>query len=114
MSWQVFFDAGFEPEFDELPEAVQDELLARAKLLEQFGPMLGRPHVDTLKGSRHNNMKNYGLTRIMVYGVWLLLSTRDDMQYCWSAGINREAAKRSFTGNLFTRPTNDLLAIWLG
>ena len=37
MSWQVFFDAAFEPEFDELSETVQDEILARAKLLEQFG-----------------------------------------------------------------------------
>ena len=57
MSWQVYFDAEFEPDFDELPEAVQDELMARAKVLEQFGPTLGRPHVDTLKGSRHSNMK---------------------------------------------------------
>jgi len=26
-------------------------------LLKQFGPALGRPRVDTLKGSRHANMK---------------------------------------------------------
>jgi hypothetical protein len=26
-------------------------------LLKQFGPGLGRPRVDTLKGSRHANMK---------------------------------------------------------
>lgn len=26
-------------------------------MLEQFGPQLGRPYVDTLKGSRHANMK---------------------------------------------------------
>ena len=70
MSWRVYFDAEFEPEFDELPDAVQDELMARAKVLEQFGPTLGRPHVDTLKGSRHSNMKelrfnaNYGVWRV--------------------------------------------------
>jgi hypothetical protein len=29
----------------------------RAKLLETFGPQLGRPRVDTLKGSSHANMK---------------------------------------------------------
>ena len=28
-----------------------------AKLLQQFGPRLGRPFVDTLKGSKHANMK---------------------------------------------------------
>ncbi len=47
----------FEAEFDALDEAVQDELLAHAKLLEQFGPQLGRPRVDTLNGSRRANMK---------------------------------------------------------
>ena len=40
-----------------LPTVVQTELLAHAKLLAMFGPSLGRPRVDTLKGSRHTNMK---------------------------------------------------------
>lgn len=57
MQWEVRFADEFDPEFDELPEIVQDELLARAKLLEAFGPELGRPHVDTLNASRHPNMK---------------------------------------------------------
>ena len=26
-------------------------------MLEYFGPQLGRPHVDTLEGSKHPNMK---------------------------------------------------------
>lgn len=47
----------FDPEFDELPEAVRDELLARLGLLKASGPHLGRPHADTLSGSRHANMK---------------------------------------------------------
>jgi len=33
MQWQVRLADNFEPELDELPEIVQDELLARAKLL---------------------------------------------------------------------------------
>ena len=57
MKWEVLFHDDFEAEFDALDEAVQDELLAQAKLLEQFGPQLGRPRVDTLNGSRHANMK---------------------------------------------------------
>jgi hypothetical protein len=40
-----------------LDEDLQDELLAHAKLLQAFGPNLDRPTVDTLKGSRHTNMK---------------------------------------------------------
>jgi hypothetical protein len=47
----------FEPEFDVLHANVQTEILAWSLLLEQFGPQLGRPRVDTLNGSRHANMK---------------------------------------------------------
>ena len=57
MNWEVGFDPVFDREFDALPTTVQDELLAQAKLLEAFGPALGRPRVDTLNGSRHANMK---------------------------------------------------------
>ena len=50
------YDA-FDAEFEDLPEAIQDELLAHARLLEVSGPQLGRPRVDTLNGSKHANMK---------------------------------------------------------
>lgn len=55
--WSVDLLAEFVPEFEALPEAVQDELLAHIAVLETFGPQLGRPRVDTLNGSRHKNMK---------------------------------------------------------
>jgi hypothetical protein len=51
----VEFVAEVATEFSALPETVQDELLAHAKLLEQFGPKLGRPTVDTLKGSKRES-----------------------------------------------------------
>jgi hypothetical protein len=52
----------FEPEFDDLHEDVQTEILALSRLLQQFGPQLGRPRVDTLKASRHANMKELRLS----------------------------------------------------
>jgi len=57
VQWEVEFHEDFDREFDALPEEVQDELRAHALLLEQFGPQLGRPRVDTLKGSSHAKMK---------------------------------------------------------
>jgi hypothetical protein len=57
MTWTVLFHDEFDAEFEALLEDLQDELLAHAKLLATFGPDLGRPTVDTLKGSRHSNMK---------------------------------------------------------
>ena len=57
MSWSVALGDEFDPEFDLLPEPVQTEILALARLLQRFGPGLGRPRVDTLNGSRFANMK---------------------------------------------------------
>ena len=68
MSWFVEIGDEFEPEFDALHEDVQTEILALSRLLQQFGPQLGRPRVDTLKGSRHRNMKE--LRFDAADGVW--------------------------------------------
>jgi hypothetical protein len=62
MAWQVEFHEEFEPEFAELSEAVQDEVLALAALLEEYGPRLNRPHADTLKNSKFANMKELRLS----------------------------------------------------
>ncbi|MBI3512977.1 MAG: type II toxin-antitoxin system RelE/ParE family toxin [Proteobacteria bacterium] len=68
MAWTVRFEDAFEREFAGLAQAVQDEVLARAKLLQNYGPQLGRPYVDTLKGSKHANMKE--LRFDAADGVW--------------------------------------------
>lgn len=57
MAWTVLLADEFEREFLALGKEVQDEILALTRLLQQFGPNLGRPRVDTLKDSRHANMK---------------------------------------------------------
>lgn len=57
MTWSISFHDRFAVEFNALPKPVRLELLAQAKLLETFGPSLGRPRVDSLNGSRHANMK---------------------------------------------------------
>jgi len=68
VSWVVKIGDEFEPEFDVLHEDVRMEILALARLIQQFGPQLGRPRVDTLKGSRHRNMKE--LRFEVANGVW--------------------------------------------
>lgn len=57
MAWTVLYHDAFLPELEALSETVQDELLALVELLTASGPTLGRPHVDTLAGSKHANMK---------------------------------------------------------
>jgi len=57
VTWVVKLGDEFEREFQCLPEAVRMEILALTHLLARFGPQLGRPRVDTLKGSAQSNMK---------------------------------------------------------
>jgi hypothetical protein len=51
----------FHPEFSrDVPgfsESVRREIYSLVGLLRTMGPQLGRPQVDTLKGSKHPNMK---------------------------------------------------------
>ena len=68
MAWTIRFHEEFEEELGSLGEAVQEELLAMAKLLGEFGPQLGRPHADTLNGSDFANMKELRFTADG--GVW--------------------------------------------
>lgn len=59
--WTVVFHPDFEPEFAELERAVKSRLGAMLDLLREDGPSLHRPHADTLKGSKHRNMKELRL-----------------------------------------------------
>jgi hypothetical protein len=68
VGWQVVLAPAFEPEFDALDRAVQDELVAQASLLERLGPRLGRPRVDTLSGAKYANLKE--LRFDAAGGVW--------------------------------------------
>ena len=55
--WTVLLHPEFVPEFRALDKAVRLRLLMIIRTLEEAGPRLGRPMVDTLEGSRHANMK---------------------------------------------------------
>lgn len=57
MTWIVRFATEFAKEFEAFAIPVKVELLAQAKVVEWFGSQTGRPRVDTLKGSKHANMK---------------------------------------------------------
>ena len=74
----MFFHPEFEPEFDAFDQDVQDELLAHANLLKEFGPLLKRPAADTLHGSRHENMKE--LRFRAADGVWRIAFAFDPEQ----------------------------------
>lgn len=55
--WEVEYTDEFELWWMDLDDDEQERLTAAVELLEEFGPALGRPTVDTLEQSRHPNMK---------------------------------------------------------
>jgi hypothetical protein len=55
--WEIIFHDEFFEEFDTWSEQLQDTVLGSLGKLRLFGPSLGRPSVDTLKGSAYPNMK---------------------------------------------------------
>lgn len=55
--WQVEGTDEFTEWFGRMDEREQEYLVAAVDKLEERGPGLGRPFVDTIKGSRHPNMK---------------------------------------------------------
>jgi len=91
MTWAVLFHDDFE--FDGLPGEVQDELLARLDVLAEFGPTLGRPNVDTLKGSAYPNMKEL---RFRLDGLWRFAFAFDPRQQAIIlVGGNKEGANQT-------------------
>ena len=55
--WPIKTTAVFDEWFAELDTDGQVEVIATVELLKKLGPHLGRPHADTLNGSKHANMK---------------------------------------------------------
>jgi hypothetical protein len=57
VKWTITYDNTFFEDVLELTSEVRVELLARVERLAEMGPHTKRPLVDTLKGSKHANMK---------------------------------------------------------
>ena len=57
MAWEIEFTDQFEAWFGILNEDEQESVVIAVEILQDEGPGLGRPLVDTIKGSRHANMK---------------------------------------------------------
>ena len=57
MGWEVEHTDLFGEWYEQLAEFEQDAVAAAVDYLNERGPGLGRPLVDTVSGSRHSNMK---------------------------------------------------------
>jgi hypothetical protein len=57
VTWEIEFTDEFGAWWKTLPEDVQESIAHDVEILAAVGPGLGRPQVDTVKGSRFSNMK---------------------------------------------------------
>jgi hypothetical protein len=57
MPWEVVYSTEFEQWLSALDLDSAKSIARSLGILEEFGPVLGRPYVDTLKGSRIKNLK---------------------------------------------------------
>ena len=57
MAWEVEYTDEFELWWKSLTDDEQADVNDSVELVELHGPQLGRPHVDTIKGSRHAHIK---------------------------------------------------------
>ena len=62
MKWTAVFCDEFEQEFLLFEPGLQLEIAAHFNVVEAFGPVLGRPLVDTVKNSKFANMKELRFT----------------------------------------------------
>lgn len=66
MAWQIVTVEYFDNWFLCLDDSEQQDVLAAILVLEQYGPALGRPYVDSLKGT--NEVKNLKELRVQHKG----------------------------------------------
>jgi hypothetical protein len=55
--WEVEYTDEFAEWWDDLEIEIQEGIGSAVGVLQRLGPGCGRPLVDTIKGSRHPNMK---------------------------------------------------------
>lgn len=78
---------------------VRTEILGRMRLVEERGPQLGRPYVDTIQGSAYSNMKEM---RIPIGGQpWRVLFAFDPLRRPVAlVGGNKSGNRRWYRENL--------------
>ena len=57
MAWEIETTEEYDTWFLDLIENAQEAIRMKVELLEEYGPLLPRPHADTLKGSKLSNLK---------------------------------------------------------
>lgn len=94
--WRVATTDDFDDWFIEQAEFIKVEVTAAVRVLEQIGPRLGRPLVDTLAGSKYANMKEL---RVKAQGQVIRIAFAfdpDQMALLLTAGAKQGRSQKRF------------------
>lgn len=110
--WNVEFHPDFFSEFKTYSEIVQNNILAKSLFVQEYGPVLGRPHVDTLKDSIHANMKELRLE--VDEGVWRIAFAFDPKRNAilLIAGDKKGKDQKNSIKNSSKKQINGLAITW--
>ncbi len=101
MTWTVELTPEFEQWFDRQALGLKDRIRAVLVTLEATGPLLGRPWVDTLVGSRYPNMKEL---RVQYAGEpWRICFAFDERRQAIILYGGKKTGKKRFYSSLITR-----------
>jgi hypothetical protein len=92
--WPIEYTQEYEQWFTGQDEERKIAINAKALLLSEFGPRLGRPYVDTLHGSKYTNLKELRVT--YKKSVLRILFCFNKRRNCWLLiGGNKKGKRES-------------------
>lgn len=111
MRWTVLEHPDFQEERDALPAEVSDKLDEVILALEEIGPKLGRPLVDTLANAKYKKMKEI---RIAVGGAWRFAFAFDEeRQAIILCGGNKEGSSKTKFYKGLIKKADERFTDWL-
>lgn len=111
--WRVVFHPSIVEWLQSLEPRERESFMRAVKMLEDFGPALGRPIVGTLKGSRFNNLKELrplstSLRCLFAFDVkrTAILLVAGDKSLAWKSWYQNSIpiAEKRFLAHLEERP----------
>lgn len=99
MSWTVLFHPEFDKWFDAQELGLREAIASHLQVLQERGPELGRPYVDTLKEASLSNLKEL---RVQYRGApWRMLFVFDPFRNALLlVGGNKQGDKRWYKKNI--------------
>ena len=79
--WTINYTTEYEDWFTSQDEENQMVINAKVMVLSEFGPNLGRPYVDTIKGSKYANLKELRIKHKNT--LFRILFCFDKTRNCW-------------------------------